>query len=215
MDESRSTGHSVATNKVTQAGVMPSWVPAIYGMAVVAPRAEMIRTKYGSSSSGFVHQGQKVTAMPDGDTSATEAIDGATPVNERHAEIEAVEHNAAVGSYDPFEEHHTVAAAMCNRFTQPVAHGSKTVHAKWFKTLTKAEACRRAEVLTKSFDMGETDPVKIEEFNNFSDPQTKYLVDRVWIRHSTTRTTSRVTRLRRSTSPGRKRGRRRQVWSPT
>ena len=31
--------------------------------------------------------------------------------------------------------------------------------------------------------MGETDPVKIEEFNNFSDPQTKYLVYRVWIRH--------------------------------
>ena len=98
---SRSTEDSVATNKVTQAGVMPSWAPAIYGMAVAAPRAEMIRTKYGSSSSGFVHQGQKVTAMPDGDTSATEAIDGATPVNERHAEIEAVEHNAAVGSYDP------------------------------------------------------------------------------------------------------------------
>ena len=42
---------------------------------------------------------------------------------------------------------------------------------------------RRAELLTESFDMGETDPVKIEEFNNFSDPQTKYLVYRVWIRH--------------------------------
>ena len=137
---SRSTEDSVATNKVTQAGVMPSWAPAIYGMAVVAPRAEMIRTKYGSSSSGFVHQGQKVTAMPDGDTSVTEATDSATPVNERHAEIEAVEYNAAVGSYDPFEEQHTVAAAMCNRFTQPIAHWSKTVHAKWFKILTKAEA---------------------------------------------------------------------------
>ena len=42
---------------------------------------------------------------------------------------------------------------------------------------------RRAELLTESFDMGETDPVKIEEFNNLSNPQTKYLLYRVWIRH--------------------------------
>ena len=42
---------------------------------------------------------------------------------------------------------------------------------------------RRSEVLTEAFDMGECDPRKIEEFNNFSDPQTKYLVYRVWARH--------------------------------
>jgi len=37
-------------------------------------------------------------------------------------------------------------------------------------------------VLTKAFDMGECDPRKIEEYNNFSDPETKYLVYRVWMR---------------------------------
>jgi hypothetical protein len=42
---------------------------------------------------------------------------------------------------------------------------------------------RRSEVLTEAFDMGECDPIKIEEYNNFSDPQTKYLVYRVWMRH--------------------------------
>jgi len=42
---------------------------------------------------------------------------------------------------------------------------------------------RRAEVLTEAFDMGECDPRKIEEYNNFSDPETKYLVYRVWMRH--------------------------------
>eukprot|EP00964_Phaeocystis_antarctica_P086236 scaffold54590_cov104-Phaeocystis_antarctica.AAC.1 len=30
---------------------------------------------------------------------------------------------------------------------------------------------------------GECDPRKIEEYNNFSDPETKYLVYRVWMRH--------------------------------
>jgi len=34
-----------------------------------------------------------------------------------------------------------------------------------------------------TIDMGECDPIKIEEYNNFSDPQTKYLVYRVWMRH--------------------------------
>ena len=42
---------------------------------------------------------------------------------------------------------------------------------------------RRAEVLTEAFGMGECDPRKIEEYNNFSDPETKYLVYRVWMRH--------------------------------
>ena len=42
---------------------------------------------------------------------------------------------------------------------------------------------RRAEVLQEAFDLGECDPIKIEEFNNFSDPQTKYLKFNTWIRH--------------------------------
>ena len=42
---------------------------------------------------------------------------------------------------------------------------------------------RRSEVLTEAFDMGDCDPRKVEEYNNFSDPETKYLVYRVWMRH--------------------------------
>ena len=42
---------------------------------------------------------------------------------------------------------------------------------------------RRAEVLQEAFDLGECDPRKIEEYNNISDPQTKYLVYKVWMRH--------------------------------
>ena len=42
---------------------------------------------------------------------------------------------------------------------------------------------RRAEVLQEAFDMGECDPRKIEEYNNISDPQTKYLTYKVWMRH--------------------------------
>ena len=38
-------------------------------------------------------------------------------------------------------------------------------------------------MLTEAFGMGECDPRKIEEYNNFSDPETKYLVYRVWMRH--------------------------------
>ena len=37
--------------------------------------------------------------------------------------------------------------------------------------------------MQEAFDMGECDPRKIEEYNNFSDPQTKYLVHKVWLRH--------------------------------
>ena len=92
-------------------------------MVVAAPSAEMVRTK--PSSAGFVHQGQKVTAMPDGDTSETEAKDGATPINERHAEIEAVKYNVAVGSYDPFEEHHTIAALCATVSRNPLRTGPK------------------------------------------------------------------------------------------
>ena len=42
---------------------------------------------------------------------------------------------------------------------------------------------RRAEVLQEAFDMGECDPIKIEEYNNIADPQTKYLTYKVWMRH--------------------------------
>ena len=31
--------------------------------------------------------------------------------------------------------------------------------------------------------MGQCNPIKIEEYNNFSDPQTKYLKFNVWARH--------------------------------
>merc|ERR1711983_107840 len=42
---------------------------------------------------------------------------------------------------------------------------------------------RRAEVLQEAFDLGECDPIKIEEYNNFADPQTKYLNHKTWSRH--------------------------------
>ena len=42
---------------------------------------------------------------------------------------------------------------------------------------------RRAEVLQEAFDMGDCDPIKIEEYNNIADPQTKYLTYKVWMRH--------------------------------
>ena len=42
---------------------------------------------------------------------------------------------------------------------------------------------RRAEVLTQAYDLGEIAPIKIEEYNNFADPQTKYLTFKVWKRH--------------------------------
>ena len=37
--------------------------------------------------------------------------------------------------------------------------------------------------MQEAFDLGECNPIKIEEYNNFSDPQTKYLTYRVWMRH--------------------------------
>ena len=42
---------------------------------------------------------------------------------------------------------------------------------------------RRAEVLQEAFDLGECMPIKIEEYNNIADPQTKYLTYKVWMRH--------------------------------
>ena len=46
---------------------------------------------------------------------------------------------------------------------------------------SRAEAHSTARLLATG--RGECDPIKIEEYNNFSDPQTKYLVYRVWMRH--------------------------------
>ena len=43
---------------------------------------------------------------------------------------------------------------MCNRFTQPIAHWSKTVHAKWFKTLTKAEAVNLLDESRRNAEIG-------------------------------------------------------------
>ena len=63
-------------------------------------------------------------------------------------------------------------AQIHDESTAPYQHESMPV---WIR--------RRAEVLTEAFDMGECDPRKIEEYNNFSDPETKYLVYRVWMRH--------------------------------
>ena len=42
---------------------------------------------------------------------------------------------------------------------------------------------RRAEVLQEAYDLGECNPIKIEEYNNIADPQTKYLTYKVWARH--------------------------------
>ena len=33
------------------------------------------------------------------------------------------------------------------------------------------------------YEQGESNPQKIDECDNFSDPQTKYLVGKVWMRH--------------------------------
>ena len=38
-------------------------------------------------------------------------------------------------------------------------------------------------MLTDAFELGECEPRKIEEYNNFADPQTKYLIFKTWQRH--------------------------------
>ena len=40
-----------------------------------------------------------------------------------------------------------------------------------------------SEELVECYEQGESNPQKIDECDNFSDPQTKYLVDKVWMRH--------------------------------
>ena len=42
---------------------------------------------------------------------------------------------------------------------------------------------RKTEELNECFEQGESDPQKIDECDNFADPQTKYLVGKVWYRH--------------------------------
>ena len=42
---------------------------------------------------------------------------------------------------------------------------------------------RKTEELVECYEQGESDPQKIDECDNFSDPQTKYLVGKVWMRH--------------------------------
>ena len=42
---------------------------------------------------------------------------------------------------------------------------------------------RKAEVLTESYEHGEVSPEKLEDPENFADPQTKYLTYKVWRRH--------------------------------
>ena len=42
---------------------------------------------------------------------------------------------------------------------------------------------RKAEVLTESYEHGEVSPDKLEDPENFADPQTKYLTYKVWRRH--------------------------------
>ena len=42
---------------------------------------------------------------------------------------------------------------------------------------------RKTEELNECYEQGESDPQKIDECDNFSDPQTKYLTAKVWLRH--------------------------------
>ena len=42
---------------------------------------------------------------------------------------------------------------------------------------------RRSEVLVESFELGEVDPVSIDDIDNFSDPYTKRLAFKRWFRH--------------------------------
>ena len=42
---------------------------------------------------------------------------------------------------------------------------------------------RKTEELNECYEQGESDPQKIDECDNFADPQIKYLVGKVWARH--------------------------------
>ena len=49
---------------------------------------------------------------------------------------------------------------------------------------------RKSEELNECHELGESMPIKIDECDNFADPQTKYLVAQVWARHLHSRTIS-------------------------
>ena len=42
---------------------------------------------------------------------------------------------------------------------------------------------RKSEELNECHELGESIPIKIDECDNFADPQTKYLTTKVWMRH--------------------------------
>jgi hypothetical protein len=42
---------------------------------------------------------------------------------------------------------------------------------------------RKSEELNECHELGESNPIKIDECDNFADPQTKYLTTKVWLRH--------------------------------
>ena len=42
---------------------------------------------------------------------------------------------------------------------------------------------RKSEELNECHELGESVPIKIDECDNFADPQTKYLTTKVWLRH--------------------------------
>ena len=41
---------------------------------------------------------------------------------------------------------------------------------------------RKSEELNECHELGESVPIKIDECDNFADPQTKYLTTKVWLR---------------------------------
>ena len=51
------------------------------------------------------------------------------------------------------------------------------------KSKKSAWTRRKAEVLTEAYEHGEVSPEKLEDPENFADPQTKYLTHKVWRRH--------------------------------
>ena len=42
---------------------------------------------------------------------------------------------------------------------------------------------RKSEELNECHELGRSEPIKIDECDNFADPQTKYLTTKVWLRH--------------------------------
>ena len=42
---------------------------------------------------------------------------------------------------------------------------------------------RKSEELNECHELGESNPIKIDECDNFADPQTKYLTTKAWLQH--------------------------------